>query len=85
MQYTTTKEADNEGGDQTTFSSRASVFDWLQPSISQWHPSVFNRIGKDKALKLSVFQRLKRDSQPKSLVFIRIARERNHQVHHLHK
>ena len=41
--------------------------------MSQRHPSVFNRIGKDKAPKLSAFQRLKRDSQLKHSVFTRIA------------
>ena len=42
--------------------------------MSQARPTVFNRIGKDKALKLSVFQRLKIYSQPKPSVFSRIAK-----------
>jgi len=74
VQYITTEEADNKGGDLATSCSRASVFNRLQPFISQGCPSMFNRIGEDKAPKLSVFQRLERDSQPKPSVFTIIAR-----------
>ena len=55
IQYITKEEANNEGGDQATSSLKASVFDRLQLSMSQRRPYVFNRIGKDKAPKLSVF------------------------------
>jgi len=41
--------------------------------MSRGCPIVFNKIGKDRALKLSVFQRSKRDSQPKPSVFTGIA------------
>ena len=37
---------------------------------------MFNRIGKDKAPKLSMFQRLKSDSQPKPSIFTIMAREK---------
>jgi len=45
--------------------------------MSQGRPTVFTRIGKDRAPTLSVFQRLKRDSQLKSSVFTRIAKGKN--------
>ena len=66
--------ADNKGGGQATSSSRASLFDRLQPFISQRRPFVFNRVGKDKVPKLFVFQRLQRDSQPKPFIFTKITR-----------
>ena len=77
VQYITAGEADNEGGDQATSNSRASVFDRLQPFTPQQRPSVFNKIGKGKAPKLSMFQRLKRDSHPKPFVLTKIAREKS--------
>jgi len=83
-QYITTEEADTEDGDQAASSSRVSVFDRLQPLMSQGHRIVFNRIGKDRAPKLPMFQRLKRVSR-NPLSSPELLRERSRQVHHLHK
>jgi len=55
VQYIMAEEADNEGGNQAIFHSRASISNRLQPFMSQRCPSVFNRIGEEKAPKLFVF------------------------------
>jgi len=72
VQYITTEEVDNEGGDQATSSPKSSVFDRLQPSTPHQRPSIFKRMGRDRIPKPYVFQSLKGVKPPKPSIFTRI-------------
>jgi len=59
--YITAEEAENDKGDNVVSNSKSSVFDKLQASTPQQHPSIFSKMGKDKTPKPCMFQRLKGD------------------------
>ena len=56
-----TEEADDDVGDNATSNSKSSVFDRLQPSMSQERLTMSSRMGKDTTSKSFVFYRLRRD------------------------
>jgi len=71
-QYISMEEAENDNGGNATSNSEPLVFDRLQPSTSQQHPSIFSRMGKNKTATPFVSRRLKGGKQPKPSLFTRI-------------
>ena len=72
VQYIMAKETTKSDEQNVKNKQTSSMFDKLQSSTSQHHPSVFTRIGTTKTPKPSVFQKLEVGTQLKPSVFPRI-------------
>ena len=66
------EEAEKDKHDNAIPNSKSSVFNKLQPSISQQCSSTFSRMRKDKTPKFSRCRGLWEDKQFKPLVFTKI-------------